>query len=167
MRCGEKERGYRKKGIQIVRGPRAVVEITCLSIHKIILIAMTANSETMHWFSLWFQTEDLERRFQESRRRYEDLPYLGRVLLWAIILVCSLRRVQLLFAAYFGFTKDDPTGELRLTLEYFAGLILEFCVYKRPTMVSLRGAISTFTTFWTIIDGSCIYYPVVPALMPL
>jgi hypothetical protein len=125
------------------------------------------NKEAVHCLSLFFRNADLERRFQESRTLSEDLPYAGRVLFWAILFVCSARRLQLLLAAYVGFASNDPTSELRLTVVYYSGLVLEFLVFLRPTMIRFRGAISTFTTFWTIIDGSCVYYPIVPGLMPL
>ncbi len=137
------------------------------TLEKCIIFEMRVNSETMQSCSLCFRNADLERRFQATRMRYDDLPYCGRLLLWVILFICSLRRLYLFFGAYFSFKGYDPSGELRLTSVYFSGLLLELVVYQQPIMLRLRGAISTFTTFWIIIDGSCFYHPVEPGLMPM
>jgi len=99
--------------------------------------------------------------------RCDDLPCIGRAVLWLLLLGCSARRLQYFLGAYLGLIPSDPSGELRLTVEYFAGLLLESVLFVIPALAPFRGALFTMAIFVTIADGSVFYNPMKLAWMPL
>ena len=131
------------------------------------LRAMKLDAKAINRFSLKFRDANLELRFQASRMKYDDFPLTGRIFLWIIVLGSSFRRLQLFFQAYLGNSSYDAKFELRLTLMYFGGFILEIFVYMISALVPIRGALVTLGTFWSVIDGSSFYYPKEPALLPM
>ena len=128
---------------------------------------MKFDRQVMNGRSLRFLDNELENRYLSSRLTFGDLPLSGRIFLGIIIFGVSIRRIQLLLDAYYGTQTYDPSAEVRLTIEYLAGLVIEIMVYFVKCLSPIRGIAITIGSFWTVVDGSCFYYPVDPALIPM
>jgi hypothetical protein len=128
---------------------------------------MRLNSEAIYGRSLRFRNADMEKRFQANRMSYDDLPCLGKALIWGTMIGASFRRLQLLYEAYSGQSPYDPNGELRITLEFFSGILLDILVYFIRSLAPIRGTALTIAAFWSVIDSSCFYYPKEPSLVPM
>ena len=121
----------------------------------------------MNTWTLKFSTPELENGYRTNRMSYSDVPLLGRLILWVIILVSIARRFQLLFDSYYGSHKYDAAYELRLTLEYMAILVLESLFYLVARLDYLKGSAFIIGGFLSIIDASCLYSPIVVRLTPV
>ncbi len=120
--------------------------------------------------SIWtlrFHNNELEQSYQAKRFTYSELPTLGRVIVYLIIAVAVIRRVQLAIDAYCGSQVYSFSDELRATIEFLAGLVLELLFYFINRVSFLKGCGLAIGGFTSVMDSSCYYYPTVPAIVPM
>ncbi len=118
-------------------------------------------------WTLRFHNSELERAYQATRISYNDLPLLGRVMIYVVIIAAVVRRVQLFLDACCGSQQYSFSAELRATVEFLVGVALEVPFYFVNRLNIARGVGFTIGGYLSVIDSSCYYYPEAPALVPM
>ena len=118
-------------------------------------------------WTLKFENTEIEQGYQSSRISFRQIPLIGKIVVCGVIAGALIRRVQLVFDAYYGSKSYNPADELRLTLELFIGFVLELIFGGVPPAKCLRGTGVTIGAFLSVVDSSCFYYPAEPALAPM
>jgi hypothetical protein len=111
-----------------------------------------------HW-TLLFTNAEMELRYQRKKSRTQSLPCLGQILFWVTLAGSVARRGQLLLDAYYGSQMYNKEGELRLTLIYYCGLVVEGIVNFIPALCKGRGVSYIAFSMWHLVDSSVFYSP--------
>ena len=120
----------------------------------------------MKAWTLIFANSELENQYQRKRTSANTFPCFGKLLLLATLLGGIARRAQLLYESYYASKQGDSSEELRLSIIYFSGLLVEGCTSCIPVFRKLRGVPFIITCIWHLIDSSAFYYPDNFALVP-
>ena len=114
---------------------------------------------SMRHCSLLFESAEMETQYQRKRALAQSLPCLGQILFWVTLAGSVARRLQLLLDAYYGSATFDKGEELRLTLIYYCGLLVEGVMDCIPRLRKVRGVSYIVVSMWHLVDSSIFYSP--------
>jgi len=112
----------------------------------------------VHWFTLRFKAESLEKEYPMKGVRPFDVIVLFKVLLWLLVVCIGARKFQLMIFAFFGVTSTSTTqNEEIINFSLFLGaILLEGLVYFCKPFRIARGFFIMAYIYFSIAYAS--YY---------
>jgi len=128
---------------------------------------MNNLTNEMNPWTLKFNNEELEKSYQTTRMKLKDISLFGKIFIAYIIAAIIIRKFHLIYLAIKDDNSDLAWAEVRCTLEVLLGIFLEIPLVCISRLNFLRGTPIFVLAYLAICDMSLVYYPYVPAVVPI
>ena len=116
-----------------------------------------AFSQSLQGYSLIFK-DPLYEEYYRKESNASLRTFFPKLITYSLMIAGLVRRLELIIEVSLGLLRSDLMVEIRATLVFFAGIILEFIVHRCASLSRFRWMIYTIVVYYIIMDSSVMYY---------
>jgi hypothetical protein len=119
--------------------------------------------------TLRFKDQEQENNYTAYKIHVKETPLWFKCLMWSLITIIALRRMQLLLYSLLGVPSiaGEPAVEIITVTVLLCASVFEFICWMCNSVAYLKGAGILLSSFFMISYNSHIYFPTKPGIIPL